>query len=326
MATADDQHARLDVLSPVGPVLAYHVGWIANGALYIHGGIEKPGSKLPSFRLHRFAFDDGTWSEVQETGSPVLSHHACVVVSGRYAVIIGGWTGHERTANVHVFDITSYQWCSPRTMGFPTGAGLSSHAAGLLASGNIIVVGREGSLRMQRKFGSVFLLRGDPTDGSKGVFNYSEFPISTASRSGHSLHIAGSSLVVIGGRDDQISETHAVDKGCDEAQCETLLQLSRKVGRTSSKPMNGRKQHASVYGCGVVFVHGGWTFDGKTRDPVGQMYALQVKSGRWVWLGESTVRRAGHVCCCDGRRVVLHGGEGARGVVHGTLHQLVVDN
>jgi len=326
MATAEDQAAQLDVLSPAGPSLAYHVGWIADGALYVHGGIDKVGSKSPSCRLHRFDFDEGTWSEVRVAGAPTLSHHACVVVSGRFVVIVGGWTGHERTADVHVFDMVSSRWSTPRTMGFPTGAGLSSHATALLASGNILVVGREGSLRMQRKFGSVFLLRGDPALGSSGVFAYSEFPLTTASRSGHSVHVAGSTLIMVGGRDDQITETHAVEKGCDEAKCQTMLQLSQRIARTSSKPLNGRKQHASTYSFGVIFVHGGWTFDGKTRDPVGQMYALLVKSNRWVSLGESGVRRAGHICCCDGRRVVLHGGEGARGVVHGTLHQLVINS
>jgi len=125
----------------------------------------------------------------------------------------------------------------------------------------------------------------------------------------------------------QVTERHAVEKGCDESECETMTQLGLKIAcRSSSKQMLGRKQHASACSGGVVFVHGGWTFDGKTRDPVGGMYALLVKSNRWVSLGESGVCRAGHVCCCDGERVVLHGGEGSRGAVHGTLHQLVVNS
>ena len=121
-------------------------------------------------------------------------------------------------------------------------------------------------------------------------------------------------------------------------QCKTMVDLGQKMAARSaavSKPMAGRKQHAAACGGhsgggggGLVFVHGGWTFDGKTRDPVGQMYAALVKRGdvRWVSLGESGVRRAGHVCCRDDTRVVLHGGEGARGAVHGTLHQLVVSS
>jgi len=205
MATAEEQAAQLDVLSPVGPVLAYHVGWIADGALYVHGGINKVGSKTPSFRLHRFDFDEGTWSELRVPGAPALSHHACVVVSGRYVVLIGGWTGHERTSDVHLFDMASSRWLTPRTVGFPTGAGLSSHAATQLACGSILVVGREGSLRMQRKFASAFLLRGNPALGGTAVFTYSEFPLSTASRSGHSVYVVGSTLIILGGRNDQVS-------------------------------------------------------------------------------------------------------------------------
>ena len=123
-------------------------------------------------------------------------------------------------------------------------------------------------------------------------------------------------------------ETHSVERGQDDSPCETLVQLGEKVGgKGSSTPMNGRKQHAATSGGGVVFIHGGWTFDGKTRDPVGRMYAMLVKSSsRWLWLGDSGVRRAGHVCCSDGTRVVLHGGEGAGGMIHGSLYQLVVNS
>jgi len=184
MATAEAPAAvRLEVLSPVGPSLAYHVGWIAADSLYVHGGVEKVGSKTPSRRLHRFQFSESTWSEVFLDGLPTLSHHAAVMMSGRFAVIIGGWTGRQRTADVHLFDVASAHWSTPRTLGFPAGAGLSSHAAVALASGDILVIGREGSLRMQRKFGSVFLLHGDPSHGTTAVFTYSEFPMSTASRS-----------------------------------------------------------------------------------------------------------------------------------------------
>ena len=43
--------------------------------------------------------------------------------------------------------------------------GLSSHTANLLANGDILLVGREGSLRMQRRSGQAYLLRGDLKTG-----------------------------------------------------------------------------------------------------------------------------------------------------------------
>ena len=153
-------------------------------------------------------------------------------------------------------------------------------------------------------------------------------------RSGHSLHVSGSTLLVLGGRDDHVLETHPVPANSDQPpapRCDAMVRLGRAIadgrGGTAAArgPMSGRKQHAACGGGGVVFVHGGWTFDGRTRDPVGEMYALVPRTGKWAYLGESGVRRAGHVCCCDDRRgVVLHGGEGARSAIHGSLHHLVV--
>lgn len=46
--------------------------------------------------------------------------------------------------------------------GFPMGAGLSSHTANLLSNSEILVVGREGSLRTQRRSGNAFILSGLP--------------------------------------------------------------------------------------------------------------------------------------------------------------------
>ena len=45
--------------------------------------------------------------------------------------------------------------------------GLSSHTANLLANGDILLVGREGSLRIQRKSGQVYQLIGDFKRGMK---------------------------------------------------------------------------------------------------------------------------------------------------------------
>ena len=51
--------------------------------------------------------------------------------------------------------------------------------------------------------------------------------------------------------------------------------------------------------------------------------ALTLLLLRWVWLGESGVRAGGtRVLLRRTRRVMLHGGEGVRDVIHGTLHQL----
>jgi hypothetical protein len=301
------QDVKLSIVSPGGPCLAYHVGWIACGALYVHGGIDKTGSKTPLGSLHRFDFDSGTWSTVKSPGSPSLSHHACVVVDNRYAVIIGGWNGRDRTCDVHIFDCLDARWSSPRTTGFPPGAGLSSHAAMLLPDGAILVVGREGSLRMQRRFGSAFMLRGNPAVGGAAEFRYAEHTVAVTSRSGHTMHVQGRSLVIIGGRDDKVIETHPYDQGGNPlsvAPCSVMASLAKRTSSAAEKPMTGRKNHASVCSSGVVFLHGGWTFDGRSRDPVGHMFALVFKPTiRWVYLGDSGIGRAGHVMCADDKSV-----------------------
>ena len=74
--------------------------------------------------------------------------------------VLGGWTGKERTSDVHLFDSITKKWIDVETSGFPVGAGLSSHTSSLLSNSEILVVGREGSLRMQRRSGNAFILSG----------------------------------------------------------------------------------------------------------------------------------------------------------------------
>lgn len=53
--------------------------------------------------------------------------------------------------------------------------GLSSHTATLLANGDVLLIGREGSLRMQRRSGQAYLLRGDLKSGAP----FTLFPLHT---------------------------------------------------------------------------------------------------------------------------------------------------
>lgn len=72
----------------------------------------------------------------------------------------GGWNGKERSSDVHVYNCKDNIWFTCQTTGFPVGAGLSSHTANLLSNGEILIIGREGSLRMQRRSGNAFILSG----------------------------------------------------------------------------------------------------------------------------------------------------------------------
>lgn len=83
----------------------------------------------------------------------------------------GGWNGHIRIPGIHTYDTQSNTWLPPALnepllTGFPQGAGLSAHSAQIIRSlddentFSAIIIGREGSLRSQRKAGNIYLLYG----------------------------------------------------------------------------------------------------------------------------------------------------------------------
>lgn len=89
----------------------------------------------------------------------------------------------------------------------------------------------------------------------------------------------------------------------------------------------GRKNHIAVPGPGVLFVHGGETFDGRSRDPVGEMLLLLFSPApEFFTLGESRLGRAGHVCCTTDDAVIMHGGLGTKSQVFGDAYQLKIQS
>ena len=251
--------------------------------------------------------------------SPALSHHCALNFQDRYVLLIGGWNGKVRSSDVFAYDTTENRWLQPCTQGFPHGAGLSSHACVLLSNGDILAIGREGGLRTQRRSGNAFLLKGNVQSG----FTYSPHAIGVSSRSGHTAHLLGSNLVVYGGRGDKAIEIHGGFKGATKLTSEAVDKLQAYVKNSSlapmSKPPCGRKHHIAVasgsHG-GALLIHGGETFDGKSREPVGELYLLTFKpTMTWYKLGITDFGRTGHVCGSHAGSLVIHGGEGAKGVV-----------
>ena len=235
-------------------------------------------------------------------------------------LLIGGWNGKARASDVFAYDTTNNRWLHPATQGFPSGAGLSSHAVVLLNNGDILAIGREGGLRTQRRSGNAFLLQGIIQSG----FTYTSYAMGVSSRSGHTAHILGSNVVVYGGRDDKPLEIHGGYKSGSCSDCPFIDKLRAKYKESSvlsamSKPPCGRKHHiavASGHQGGAMVIHGGETFDGRSREPVGEMYLLTFKpSMTWYKLGVTDFGRTGHVCGISGDSLIVHGGEGARGSV-----------
>lgn len=151
-----------------GPSIAFFGSCVINDVWYIHGGVRTRADHSPSNRMYKF--ENNSWTDITTPDSPALSYHRCVVMNnGQYIVTIGGWDGSKRKSDVYVFDLTKNVWHQAQTSGFPSDGGLNNHAIIQLRNNetNVLVVGRDGSLRTQRRHGDAYCLRGDPT---KGVF------------------------------------------------------------------------------------------------------------------------------------------------------------
>lgn len=325
MATASTSGDKLpldwELLCAEGPVLTNHVGCVVGNSIYVHGGVTKYQSTHPSDKLYKMDLTSATWTEVKDTGSPSLSHHACVVLENRYMTLIGGWDGRQRVTKIYAYDTQEKRWLVMNDSGFPEGAGLSSHAATVLSSGKILIIGREGSLRLQRKHGNVYELTGSVL---RGEFKYKKMTNATSSRSGHTVNCVGNIVYIIGGRDDQMIEFHS-----GYSSGEHVGNLTSKFAdivqscKPMTKPPNGRKNHVTFTGTGCMIIHGGETFDGRSREPVGEMFLVITKPHlSYYKIGNSSVGRASHVCINTGDRVIIHGGIAGKNVVHGETFEL----
>ena len=155
-------HIQATVLAH-GPAVAFFGSCVINNIFYIHGGVQTRADHAPSNRMYKF--QNNTWTDITTEDSPALSYHRCVVMhEGRYIVAIGGWDGSKRKSDVYVFDVQNSTWHQTQALGYPSDGGLNNHAVIPFKSNetNILVIGRDGSLRTQRKHGDAYCLRGDP--------------------------------------------------------------------------------------------------------------------------------------------------------------------
>lgn len=304
-----------------GPNLAFHAGCVIGNNFYIHGGVETKDGKTPSNKLYLLSGSGGSWTEQSHPGSPSLSHHTAVALGDRYIILIGGWNGKARSSKVYAFDTEKQLWTEPTVEGFPEDGGLSSHTSTPLSSGEILILGREGSLRMQRRHGSGYLLSGSV---EAGKFTYREYTQETASRSGHTSNIIGNVLYIVGGRDNNLVEMHQGFKS-PRSPLPVTNTITTAVDKLSpmSKTPGGRKNHITIESSGAIFIHGGETFDGRSREPVGEMFIFSRKpSPTFYRVGMSEVKRAGHVCGVVGDKIILHGGFGGKNQVYGDTFYL----
>ncbi|CAH8654026.1 unnamed protein product [Dicrocoelium dendriticum] len=163
----------MPVQNAEGPHLRNHSGMCIGDCLYVHGGVASndTSGRDVSNGLYRIRISPsvGEWVDLTSGDSPSLSQHACFGILDRYIAFVGGWNGQARIPGVHTYDTASNRWLpaalsEPLLKGFPSGAGLSAHTViAMKPSGpknlpTALIIGREGSLRTQRKAGNVYLL------------------------------------------------------------------------------------------------------------------------------------------------------------------------
>ena len=202
-----------EVLS--SPLLSrcHAVSGVHQGQVYLHGGLaSNRQSGQPLSSLVRWSPATNTVT-LLDTAGPALSHHTANVV-GDLMVLTGGWDGKNRSSRVHAVNLKTTQWLELEHLEKISRApfGLSGHSTTMIRSSLFCVLGREGGLKIQRRFGDIFLLHlsVDP-GGAVGTYYWEEAPVKTKSRSGHTAVLAPSlrhagdlyGLFVFGGRDDE---------------------------------------------------------------------------------------------------------------------------
>ena len=165
-----------------------------------------------------------------------------------------------------------------------------------------------------------------------GHYKYHLNAMHVDSRSGHTSHLIGGILTIVGGRNDKMFELHQGFKGPYQgaAPSNSVIQEIWKISKqlpAMEQPPGGRKLHVAITGGGGVLIHGGETFDGK-RESSGEMFLLTLKPHlNWFHLGNSGISRAGHVICASADKVVIHGGfTGKSDTVMGDSYELEVSS
>nr|CAH8866268.1 unnamed protein product [Trichobilharzia regenti] len=358
-----------------GPTLQNHAGAICQGVLYIHGGVtsnnalcKKPSSCFYKIQLYP---EVGSWLDITTADSPQLSQHTCLTFKDRYLIFIGGWNGRIRIPGVHTFDTLSNSWLPPALnepllTGFPQGAGLSAHSAQMIRSSvdknefSAIIIGREGSLRIQRKAGNIYLLYGYlldedlPTKRMKYVYCEANSSLTASSRSYHtSTAISPTTLVTIGGcksNSIDVLKWKKIEKGQKKEHylnwpgsldypltlctavtkfIEDIEQQNVKLTPLAPSNQNGWRGHCIVPGVGGLFIGTGEGYNALKNEPLNSAYLLKYSENgskpiiyEIGTINESRAYAVCDVCRSDGT-AWLHGGLGPQGRTMNTLMKLI---
>ncbi|XP_053331097.1 kelch domain-containing protein 9 [Spea bombifrons] len=311
----------------------YHTCTAIRGKLYVSGGVRSTDPKeAPLGDVVVFDTEQKTARGMAPENAFKRSHHDAVELGNRWLCVVGGWDGSRRVSSVFSYDTEREEWAlwaEGPTNNPPVG--LSSHTCTKISDHELRVVGREGGLRTQRRYASVYTLR---VNASTKTYWYREEESRTASRSGHSAVLlpsdststktTGYSLYVFGGRESS-SVDFAGQWSKDKIQVNTVgcpkltEQLSRLVsteGVTRDAPKSLKHHSSSVVGPFVV-VFGGEALS-KSRDAVcNDLYVFDTRCSPPSWYhfpgSDRRLKRVGHRTCLINDRLYLVGGFGADG-------------
>ena len=164
--------------------------------------------------------DTNSVGEVESsTRAPMLCKHRMEAV-GHKLLVVGGWDGDKRRHHCWIFDTRHGQWTLLNELvNFDpeqAPAGLSSHTFSRISENYFIVTGREGSVRYQKRFASIFQMRLIDKDEQKPKFHYTRLSHQIESRSGHSASVVpkfarGSkeapAVLIMGGRNSSTMDS-----------------------------------------------------------------------------------------------------------------------
>ena len=312
------------------PKVAFHTCSVVQNRLYIFGGLDD--KKCVQNRLFCFDTSCNEWTElvacqVESEGSskagefggvplkeaPKLSHHTANVLGERFIVLIGGWTGHKRCSDVYYYDTMDKIWFQIRVKG-DIPAGLSSHTSTLVSKSELLIIGREGGVRTQRRSGDAFYF-----NVKTGV--YKEAQMHVSSRSGHTTNLVKTHLgknyvlFVQGGRK---GDDYQVIGSWNTKPRERALLGNDKISDLISKWVqcdkpSGRQHCISVeLSDRYLLFFGGETWSGVRENVTNEAYVLDCSKMRWYRPQEVTTGAVpcltGHTMGMVGENVYVFGG------------------
>ena len=192
---------------------------------------------------------------------------------------------------------------------------LSGHSVTKINDKLVCIIGREGSVRIQRKWGQMYFLH---INLQRFEYFYTEAPMMLESRSGHTAQLAPNlSMYVFGGRDSGTLQIYGKPTPEICKRPEPLKDLKNdileKYEAESVKTMIGLRYHAMVViDSDCILIHGGRNFkaiSGKDINATTFVCKKYTKSESWFqFKSPSTHPRFAHTLVVHDGQISIFGG------------------